>query len=101
MEGEPACIRAVEQAGTELGRVVSWAISLLNPTTVIIAGGVAEMGELLLRPLRTAVQADALAELFASVDIRQAELGQEAKVRGAILTALLSWQGATARSLGR
>ena len=101
MEGEPACIRAVEQAGTELGRVVSWAINLLNPTTVIIAGGVAEMGELLLRPLRTAVQADALAELFASVDIRQAELGQEAKVRGAILTALLSWQGATARSLGR
>jgi predicted NBD/HSP70 family sugar kinase len=101
MAGEPVCVDAVQQAGTELGRAISWAVNLLNPSTVIIAGGVAEMGELLLRPLRAAVQAGVLAEEFASVEIRQAELGQEAKVRGAIHTALLSWQGATARSLGR
>ena len=101
LEGEPVCTRAVEQAGAELGRVIAWAVNLLNPTTVIIAGGVAEMGELLLRPLRAAVAKGALNELLASVEIKRAELGQEAKVRGAILTALLSWQGATARSLGR
>ena len=100
-DGDPVCIQAVEAAGHELGRVVSWAVNLLNPATVIVAGGVAEMGELLLRPLRAAVRTETLAESLAAIDIRQAALGQDAKIRGAILTALLSWQGATARSLGR
>lgn len=100
-EGDPVCTAAVEAAGEELGRVVAWAVTMLNPTTVIVAGGVADLGELLLGPVRDAVRAFALPESVAALEIRQGALGQEGKVRGAILTALLTWQGATARSLGR
>lgn len=101
LEGDPVCGGAVESAGRELGRVVAWAVNLLNPAVVVVAGGLADLDELLLGPLRAAVADGALAESLAATDIRPAELGQEAKVRGAILTALLSWQGAASLSLGR
>lgn len=100
-DGDPVCAAAVEGAGEELGRLVAWAVTMLNPTTVIVAGGVADVGELIIGPVRAAVQALALPESVAVLEIRQGALGQEGKVRGAILTALLTWQGATARSLGR
>lgn len=101
LEGDPVCGGAVESAGRELGRVVSWAVNLLNPAVVVVAGGLADLGDLLLGPLRAAVADGALAESLAATQIRPAQLGQEAKVRGAILTALLSWQGAASLSLGR
>lgn len=100
-EGDPVCAAAVEGAGRELGRLLAWAVTMLNPARVIVAGGVADVGELLVAPVRAAVQALALPESAAVADIRQGALGQEGKVRGAILTALLTWQGAAAQSLGR
>lgn len=58
-------------------------------------------GELLLAPLREALRAGALPEALDGLDVVPGALGQEAKQRGAILTALLTWQGAAADRLGR
>lgn len=99
--GDAVCMRAVASAGRELGQVVSWAINLLNPSAVIVAGAMSDMGELLLRPLRSAVGQGTLPESHSAVAIRRAELGQEAKIRGAVLTARRHWEKANAPSLRR
>lgn len=100
-QGEPVCLVAVRTAGRELGRAVAWAVNLVNPTRVVVAGGVSAAGELLLAPLREALRAGALPEALDGLDVVPGALGQEAKQRGAILTALLTWQGAAADRLGR
>ena len=53
-----------------------------------------------MRPIRQAVKEGTLADSLGAVDIRLASLGQEAKIRGAVLTAMRAWDNATAPVLG-
>ncbi|HLL67692.1 MAG TPA: ROK family protein [Micromonosporaceae bacterium] len=86
--GDRVARAAIEQVGRNLGLAASWLINAYNPAVVVIGGGLAEIGDLLLVPLRQSVAEHALAPALRGVELRVSELGAAAEVRGAVLLAL-------------
>ncbi|GFP19934.1 glucokinase, partial [Candidatus Hakubella thermalkaliphila] len=82
-QGDPVSRRIYEETGQWLGIGVASLINIFNPEMVIIGGGVANAGELLLEPVRREVQDRAMPVLRDSVSIVLAELREEAGVIGA------------------
>jgi glucokinase len=63
------------------------AVTLIAPEAVIIGGGVAEAGELLLEPLRQAIGKNVTMLPIEKVEILKASLGSESGVCGALMLA--------------
>ncbi|MER7281304.1 ROK family protein [Dactylosporangium sp. NPDC000244] len=87
-DGDPAARRIIEEVGEYLGLAASWLINAYNPALVVVGGGLAAIGDLLLEPLRAAAARHALAPALRGVEIRASKLGPDAEVRGAVLLAL-------------
>lgn len=85
--GDPVAKRIFEIVGTYIGMGIVSVINLLNPEKVIIGGGVAESGDLLLDPIRKTVKERAMVVAGNSVEIVRAELGNSAGVIGASMLA--------------
>jgi glucokinase len=83
--GDEAAIAAFAQAGTYVGRVLAGAIVLLWPERVVVGGGVADAGELLLGPVRAEIRRRACVAPVDSIPIVAAELGPHAGAVGAAL----------------
>lgn len=81
--GDPVAKRIFEKVGTYIGMGLVSVINLLNPEKVIIGGGVAEAGDLLLDPIRKTIKERAMVVAGNSVEIVRAELGNSAGVIGA------------------
>ncbi len=86
--GDALAIRAIADAGAYLGLAASWLINAYNPAVVVIGGGLMPIGELLLEPLRAAIERHTLAPALRGLEIRPSQLGSDAEVRGAVLLAL-------------
>ena len=86
--GEPAAVDALARAGALIGIAVANLTIFLTPERVVVGGGVAEAGELLLGPLRDAVRRRAghVAPLE-RIEIVPAALGPFAGAIGAALWA--------------
>jgi len=82
-EGDVGCRRVLADAGRLLGVQVANLCNLLNPRRVIIAGRLAEAGEILLEPLRTSFARRALPHAVETVEVVPAELGERAVALGA------------------
>lgn len=63
------------------------AITLMAPEAVVIGGGVSSAGELLLEPLRRQIRQNVTMLPIEKVEIRQASLGSESGVCGALMLA--------------
>lgn len=81
--GDPVAKRIFEIMGYRIGIGLTSVINLLNPEKVIIGGGVAECGDLLLEPIRKTVKTRAMKVAGETVEIVPAELGNSAGVIGA------------------
>lgn len=81
--GDPVAKRIFEKMGYYIGMGLTSVINLLNPEKIIIGGGVAECGELLLAPIRKTIQERAMTVQKESVEIVPAQLGNSAGVIGA------------------
>ena len=81
--GDPVAKRIFEIIGYRIGMGLTSVINLLNPERVIIGGGVAECGELLLDPVKRTIKARAMKVAGETVEIVPAELGNSAGVIGA------------------
>ena len=81
-EGDPVAKRIFEIVGEYIGIGLTSVINLLNPERVIIGGGVAESGELLLGPIRKTIKERAMVVAGNAVEI-VAQLGNSAGVIGA------------------
>lgn len=86
--GDTVAAAAIAEIGANLGLAASWLINAYNPAVVVVGGGLAPIGDLLLDPLRAAVARHALAPALRGVEIRVSVLGPDAEVRGAVLLAL-------------
>lgn len=84
-EGDAVAKRIFEIIGEYIGIGLSSVINLLNPEKVIIGGGVAESGDLLLDPIRRTIKERAMTVAGSSVEIVPAQLGNSAGVIGASL----------------
>ncbi|MDP9294343.1 MAG: ROK family transcriptional regulator [Actinomycetota bacterium] len=88
-EGDAGCQRAIGDAGRILGRVVAAVCNVFNPEMVVVGGDLGEAGDLLLDPMREAVDRYAIAPAAADAQVVAGELGERAQVLGALALAIL------------
>jgi glucokinase len=84
-EGDEPARRALNEGGTWLGRALAQAASILDPSVIVVGGGLAEAaGDLLLEPVRRAFAAAvSIPRLRPPAPITAAALGNAAGIVGA------------------
>ncbi len=83
LAGDALALQVVREAAEHLGVAVAGLLNLLNPRVVIIGGGLARLGELLLAPLRETVRTRTLATSVEASRIVTSQLGARAIAVGA------------------
>jgi glucokinase len=83
--GDLVAQNIVAKAGEYLGIAIADLINLSNPSVVVVGGGVAQMGDLLLEPIRRTAHERSLSPSARSVRITAAVLGQRSSLMGAIV----------------
>lgn len=86
--GDLVAQQILAEAGANLGIAVAGLVNLFNPNMVVIGGGVSQMGDLLLEPIRQAVQERSLRSSSQVVRIVAAVLGRRSSSMGAVAQAL-------------
>jgi glucokinase len=86
-DGDSASVRLLEILGQRLAIGIASAINLFDPEHVVIGGGVATAGDLLLVPAAETAWKFVLPGVGTKTDIKLARYGPEAGVRGATLLA--------------
>jgi glucokinase len=101
-DGDPVAVRIVELWGEHLGIGIANAINTFDPDEVVIGGGAAQAGQLLLGPAERAARAHVVPGLGEKTRIRAAWHGVRAGVLGAALLAVheLERTGGEAHSEG-
>lgn len=84
-EGDPVAKQIFRIMGEYIGMGLTSVVNLLNPEKIIIGGGVAEAGDILLEPIRQTIQKRAMTIQKGAVEIVPAQLGNNAGVIGASL----------------
>jgi predicted NBD/HSP70 family sugar kinase len=95
VDGDLGCRRVVSDVGDRIGSVVATLVTTLNPQLVLVGGELAEVGDLLVGPLRDSVLRHAAPNTIAPVRVCLGELGQQAEVMGALIYALQATEVAT------
>jgi glucokinase-like ROK family protein len=75
-------------AGRYLGIAIASLVNLINPSIVVVGGGVAHMGDLLLEPIRQTLRERSLRSAAEAVRVTTALLGRRSTSMGAVLQAL-------------
>jgi predicted NBD/HSP70 family sugar kinase len=83
-EKDSLALKAVEQAGTELGKKIAFLVNLLNPEIVVIGGGIEDCGASLLDAIKLAVKEWAVEESSNSVKIIPSAFGENAVALGVV-----------------
>jgi glucokinase-like ROK family protein len=81
--GDPIAVRMVRDGGRRVGQVLAGLISFFNPGLVIIGGGVAGLGHVLLAEIRSVVYRRSAPLATGNLPIVLSELGDTAGVIGA------------------
>ncbi len=88
LDGDPGCRRVLEDSGRHLGIAVAGVVNLLNPEAIVLGGQVARVGEVVLAPMREAIERCAIPSAAATAQVRVGDLPpEEADVRGALALA--------------
>jgi predicted NBD/HSP70 family sugar kinase len=87
--GNTIATRTIRQAGREIGTVLAAAVSLLNPSVVVIGGSLSQAGDSLLAGIREAIYARSLPLATTDLRVVTARSGQDAALRGAATLVLL------------
>lgn len=83
--GDPVAKRIFTRTGEYIGIGLASVVNLLNPEKIIIGGGVADAGEILLSPLKETLKKRAMEIAGETVEVVPAQLGNTAGVIGASL----------------
>jgi glucokinase-like ROK family protein len=86
--GDLVAQQIITEAGSHLGVAVASLVNLVNPSMVVVGGGVAQLGDLLLEPIRTAVRVRSLRSAAQAVRINAAVLGRRSTSVGAVVQAI-------------
>jgi predicted NBD/HSP70 family sugar kinase len=80
------------EAGRTLGIAASWLVNVINPDVLVVGGGLVGAGLHVIDPFRAALEAHTTPGALSRVQLRTWTLGQDAKIRGAMLLALARTQ---------
>jgi glucokinase len=86
----------LDHIGFHLGIGIADLVNVFNPEIVVVGGGFAEAGELILEPARRVVAERALSPARDEVRIIEAQLGREAGLIGSGLAAFEALDGRAA-----
>jgi glucokinase-like ROK family protein len=86
-EGDVACIKLIREGGHRIGSVLASLVSFANPSMIVIGGGLAQLGHILLAEIRSAVYRRSLPLATGNLPIVLSELGSRAGVTGAAVLA--------------
>ena len=86
--GDPACRRALRDAGRHVGVTVANLCNLVNPERIVVGGSMGHAGDLLLDPIRESVGLRAIPSAAEDVEVVLGELGSRAEVLGAVALVL-------------
>ncbi|WP_402463075.1 ROK family transcriptional regulator [Isoptericola aurantiacus] len=87
-DGDPGCRRVLSDAGAHLGAAAANLANLVDPEVLVVGGRLADAGEILLGPLRAAVEQRTVPSEAGPPLVAVAEFGAEAELRGALAVAL-------------
>lgn len=85
--GEPRAVALLAEMGTRLGAALAGLVNLCDPEVIVVGGGVAEVGALLLEPARAELEARSMVARQRNVPLRPARFGPLAGLIGAALFA--------------
>jgi predicted NBD/HSP70 family sugar kinase len=88
MGGDQVCMRAVADAGRAIGSAAVGLCNVLDPERVVVTGEFARAGELLLGPMRQALESSLIVDVDGTPDVVQGQLGEKASVTGALALAI-------------
>jgi glucokinase len=89
-EGDSRSAAAIEAVAQALGIGLANVVTLIGPDRIVIGGGIAEAGELVLGPIREAIRERVTLVPTDRIDVVPAELGKWAGAHGAALAGYLS-----------
>lgn len=90
MNGDRICLAAYEKTGKILGENLADAVAFLNPSLIVLSGGLANAGNYLLNPTRTHFEKNLLDIFKGSVTIQLSEMSKKnAAILGA---AAMMWE---------
>ena len=81
--GTPECIQRVREAGRVLGEVLADVVSILNPTTIVVGGTLAQAGEHLIAGIREMIYQRCLPLAIEGLVIHTARSDDRAGILGA------------------
>lgn len=80
---DPLALQVVHEAAEHLGTAIAGLLNLMNPSAVILGGGLSVLGERLLAPIRASALPRTFVSAVASTEIRVSTLGPQAVALGA------------------
>ena len=83
LDGDPVAVRLVDELGRWLGEGLASISAVLDPEVIVVGGGVAESGDVVISPLREAYVASMRRSHRPAADVRIATLGNRAGMLGA------------------
>jgi len=87
--GDPLSIEAFNTAGFYLGRTIADFLHTLNPSILILGGGVSLSGDLILKPMIASLEKHVISqEYISNLEIVTASLGDDAGLLGALALSL-------------
>lgn len=81
--GDKSCKQIIDRTADVLGYALASAATLINPSKIIIGGGVSNAREQLLEPVTNAFRKHSLPRISEVCEIKIAELGNDAGIIGA------------------
>lgn len=87
-KGDLVAQEIISNAGQYLGIAIASLINVVNPSLIVIGGGVAQMGDLFLEPIRRSAATRSLPAAARVVRITAAVLGRRSSGMGAVVQAL-------------
>ena len=96
--GDARARRVIADAGRHLGIALAGLSNLIDPHRIVVGGELAEAGEMLLSPLRHALERSTLATGSGGPEVVKGALGERAEVLGAVLFAIDGAQITAGRS---
>jgi glucokinase len=81
--GDRPALAAFERSGRTLGAMVAATAAICDLSRVVVGGGVAQAGELLMAPLRRSLAEHAVLPFITAVEVVPARLGTNASLIGA------------------
>ncbi|GIJ25650.1 sugar kinase [Micromonospora qiuiae] len=86
-EGDVTCIQLIREGGRRVGSVLAGLVSFTNPSMIVIGGGLAQLGHILLAEIRSVVYRRSLPLATGNLPVVLSELGSRAGVAGAAVLA--------------